>query len=56
MLIKLGDSEFNIDAYVMELGEVDVILGVVWLETPGKVIMDSGEMSMVFNNGGKEVK
>lgn len=29
IMIKLAESKFNIDAYVMELGGVDVILGVV---------------------------
>lgn len=38
--LRLNDSEFSIDAYVMELRGMDIILGVVWLETLGKVIMD----------------
>lgn len=33
-----------------------MILGVIWLETLRKVVMDWSEMSMVFSRGGKEVK
>lgn len=33
-----------------------MILGVVWLETLGKVTLDWKEISMVFNHGGQLVK
>lgn len=35
---------------------MDIILGVVWLETLGKVVMEWREMSMIFNNDGRIVK
>lgn len=37
-------------------GGVDLLLGVVWLETLGKVTMDWKEMSMVFNHCGQNVQ
>ncbi|MCI05080.1 RNA-directed DNA polymerase (Reverse transcriptase), partial [Trifolium medium] len=54
--IVLGEMETTFDAYILELGGVDLILGVVWLETLGKVTMDWREMSMVFNYKGNLVK
>lgn len=54
--LVLGEMETTIDAYILELGGVDLILGVVWLETLGKVTMDWKEMSMVFNYNGNLVK
>lgn len=54
--LTLGGFNISFDAYVLELGGVDVILGVVWLETLGKVTMDWKEMYMVFNHKGQLVK
>lgn len=54
--LVLGEMETTIDAYILELGGVDLILGVVWLENLGKVTMDWKEMSMVFNYNGNLVK
>lgn len=38
--LKLGGDDFTVDAYVLELGETDFILGMTWLETLGIVSMD----------------
>ncbi|XP_050915219.1 uncharacterized protein LOC127130207 [Lathyrus oleraceus] len=54
--LNMGAVQICFDAYVLELGGVDLILGVVWLETLGKVTMDWKEMSMVFNHKGSMVK
>ncbi|KAI5405831.1 hypothetical protein KIW84_052552 [Lathyrus oleraceus] len=54
--LNVGAVQICFDAYVLELGGVDLILGVVWLETLGKVTMDWKEMSMVFNHKGSKVK
>jgi len=37
-----------VDVYVLELGGLDLILGVAWLKGLGKVVMDWEEMTMDF--------
>lgn len=54
--VQLGAMEIEVEAYIMELGGIDLILGVVWLETLGKVMMDWRDMSMSFIRNGKEIK
>jgi hypothetical protein len=46
--LKLGPIEVVINALVLELGGLDVVLGVSWLSTLGKVIMDWKSLSMEF--------
>ena len=46
--IALGTQNFVIDALVLELGGLDVVLGVSWLSTLGKVVMDWKDLSMQF--------
>ncbi|KAJ1381594.1 Aspartic peptidase domain superfamily [Sesbania bispinosa] len=46
-----GNMDVTMDVYVMGLREVDVILGVAWLETLGKILVDWKEISMTFYNG-----
>lgn len=52
--LKLDKEEFVVDAYVLELGEIDLILGMVWLETLGILTMDWEKMTMVFKRYGRE--
>lgn len=52
----MGDLRLDIDAYVLGLGGVDIILGVAWLQSLGKVLMDSVEMSISFELNGVLVK
>lgn len=44
------------DAFVLELGGIDLILGIMWLETLRKVVMDWKEMTMIFKRQGREIK
>ncbi|XP_057438197.1 transposon Tf2-1 polyprotein isoform X1 [Lotus japonicus] len=53
---KLGSIEITIDALVLELGELDLVMGVSWLRTLGKVLMDWKMMTMQFIHGGQVVK
>ncbi|MCH80609.1 hypothetical protein A2U01_0001379, partial [Trifolium medium] len=48
--------EVVVDALVLELGGLDMVLGVAWLSTLGKVMMDWRTLSMQFWQGNKEVK
>ncbi|XP_073221591.1 uncharacterized protein [Cicer arietinum] len=53
--LVLGNITITVEAYLLGFTGADLILGVVWLETLGKVTMDWKEMSMVFNHGGPPV-
>ncbi|MCH99576.1 peptidase aspartic active site, partial [Trifolium medium] len=52
---NLGHVEVIVDALVLDLGGLDVILGVSWLCTLGKVMMDWQALSMQFWYEGKSV-
>ncbi|CAJ2672993.1 unnamed protein product [Trifolium pratense] len=54
--IQLGPLEVVVDALVLELGGLDMVLGVAWLSTLGKVVMDWRTLSMQFWQDKKEVK
>jgi hypothetical protein len=54
--ILLGSIEVEVDAWVLELGGLDVVLGVAWLSTLGKVVMDWGALSMQFVQDSQLVK
>lgn len=53
--LTLGSKTFTIDALVLELGELDVVLGISWLSTLGKVIMDWKDLSMQFWHKGEVI-
>lgn len=46
--LQIGELTVTVDAYILELGGVDVILGLAWLQSLGKITMDYREMSMSF--------
>ncbi|RDX87046.1 hypothetical protein CR513_31543, partial [Mucuna pruriens] len=46
--IQLGDIEITIEAYILDLVDLDMILGVAWLKDLGKVVMGWKEMTMNF--------
>ncbi|MCI20052.1 pentatricopeptide repeat-containing protein, partial [Trifolium medium] len=53
--IALGPESFEVDALVLELGGLDVVLGVSWLSTLGKVVMDWKDLSMQFIHEGRTI-
>ncbi|PNX95727.1 retrotransposon-related protein [Trifolium pratense] len=53
--IKLGSKTFEVDALVLGLGGLDVVLGVSWLSTLGKVVMDWKDLTMQFYHKGELV-
>ncbi|MCI16743.1 enzymatic polyprotein, partial [Trifolium medium] len=54
--IQLGSIEITVDAMVLELGGLDVVLGVAWLSTLGEVVMDWRALTMQFMFKGQLVK
>ncbi|MCH90152.1 RNA-directed DNA polymerase (Reverse transcriptase), partial [Trifolium medium] len=54
--IQLRDIQITVDAWVLELGGLDMVLGVSWLSTLGKVVMDWQNLSMQFVYNQKVVK
>lgn len=54
--MKMGEIEIVIDTLVLELGGLDMVLGVAWLSTLGQVIMDWKALTMEFADGNKWVK
>ncbi|PNX67467.1 retrotransposon-related protein, partial [Trifolium pratense] len=53
--MKMGEFEVIVDAFVLELGGMDMVLGVSWLSTLGKVVMDWKAMTMQFSSNNQEV-
>lgn len=46
--VQLGNFTTLIDAYVLELDDLDLILGAAWMKRFGRVIFDWDEMSLSF--------
>lgn len=55
MNVTLGNSTFTDDFYVVDLSDINVILGVLWLYSLGKFSMNNQVMEMEFRvlNGNK---
>jgi hypothetical protein len=54
--LKMGKVEIVVDALVLELGGLDMVLGVAWLSTLGEVVMDWRRLTMQFMHEGQSVK
>ncbi|XP_017436729.1 uncharacterized protein LOC108343145 [Vigna angularis] len=55
VMIEIGETEVAERFYLFELGGVDVILGVEWLEKLGEVTLDWGKLTMVYHQGGRKI-
>lgn len=51
--VKLGRYTIILNAYVLDLGGVDIILCVEWLETFGKTTMDWQKKTISFEDNGQ---
>lgn len=54
-ILKLEDIDFSINAHVLDLGAIDLILGVTWLRSLDQVLMNWRTMSMSFLLQDKQV-
>ncbi|WVZ00664.1 hypothetical protein V8G54_026733 [Vigna mungo] len=53
--LELGDAKLVERFYLFELGGVEVILGVEWLEKMGEVMVDWAKLTMVYRQEGEEM-
>ena len=49
--IDIGENQLQVNAYVLEMGGIDLILGMEWLETLGEVRTDWRKKIMSFQQG-----
>lgn len=56
LVLNLGSIDITEDAYVLALGGVDVMLGIMLLEILGKMLMDWKEMTIIFQHGQQTTK
>jgi hypothetical protein len=54
--MKIGECEIVVYAFVLELGGMDMVLGVSWLSTLGRVMMDWKTLTMQFTCDKKIIK
>ncbi|MCI03051.1 peptidase aspartic active site, partial [Trifolium medium] len=54
--MKMRELEVIVDALVLELGGMNMVLGVAWLSTLGKVVMDWKDITMQFSYNNKLIK
>jgi hypothetical protein len=54
--LRLQESGFEVDLYVIPMKGADVVLGMQWLKGLGQVVWDFSSMEMQFQNEGKEVR
>lgn len=50
--LRLGLHEFKGDYYVLGLGGHDIVLGVEWLQTLGRVTWDFGDRTISYADNG----
>ena len=48
IIINLGSCVVTVDTMVLELGGLDVVLGVFWLSTLGQVVMNWKTLTIQF--------
>lgn len=53
--IEIGDFKIFMEAFLFELGHLDVVLGIEWLKTLGNTIVNWTKQTMIFWNGRKMV-
>ena len=55
LVVQLGRDSLLLDAYILDLGGMDMILGVEWLESLGEIRADWKKKTMSFELGGKTI-
>ena len=55
LVVEVGRKSLQLDAYILDLGGMDVILGVEWLQSLGEVKADWTKKTTSFVQGGKTI-
>ncbi|KAG6535526.1 hypothetical protein ZIOFF_000548 [Zingiber officinale] len=55
VLIHLGDHKFNIEFFILPLGDSEAVLGVNWLRTLGPILWDFSQMRKSFQHTGNTI-
>lgn len=56
LLWSVDGNQFCIDALILPLYDYDMILGMQWLETLGRMTWDFGRRVLQFKHGGREIE
>lgn len=54
--VAIGKYSSVIDAWVLDMGQLDLVLGIAWLRTLAEVTIDWVTMNIRFQNKGEEVQ
>lgn len=54
--VQIGEFSTQVDAYVLELGNLDMVLGVTWLRRFWKITLEWENMTLSFNWQGRVVE
>lgn len=54
--IQLSDSIVTLDMFVLSLGNIEVVLGVNWLQMLGVIQWDFNSLHMKFRRGNKMIE
>ncbi|KAG6476671.1 hypothetical protein ZIOFF_065917 [Zingiber officinale] len=55
VLIHLDDHKFNIEFFILPLGDIGAVLGVNWLRTLSPILWDFSQMCMSFQHTGNTI-
>lgn len=53
--ITIGQEDFSINFFGINLGRFNLILGVDYLKTLGPILWDLEDLCMAFNRGGRRM-
>ena len=53
--VSVGENCLHVNAFILEIGGIDMILGMEWLETLGEVKSDWKKKVMSFQQGNKTI-
>ena len=55
ILVFIQGGRFTTQAYILQLGGCDMVLGIQWLSSLGPIMWDFSSLKMEFNQGEKRI-